>query len=109
MAHVASERFVIRSFTAAGTADLGGVQVQPRGNLGGANLVAQATGNWEASILADNFGDGGFVDVTSMFTGAATFKTGATFARVAGYMPWALRINVTSVQAANSVRFAAGF
>lgn len=105
-----SDRFTVRSFTSAGTADLGGVQVQPqRGSLGGANLLFETDGNWEASILADNFGDGVFSDVTSMFNGAATIKTGATWARVAGYAPWALRLYVTSVQATKHVRCAAGY
>lgn len=106
---LATDRYVVRSFTAAGTADLGGVQGFSRVPNVGANLLIQATGNFEANLLADHFGDGGYVDVTTFFFGGATFTQAKKFAFVAGYLPWALRVNVTSVQAANSVRFAAGY
>ena len=104
-----SDRYTVRSFTAAGTADLGGVQGFGKNPSYGANLIIQATGNFEANLLADHFGDGGYVDVTTFFFGAATFTQAKKFAFVSGYLPWALRVNVTSVQAANSVRFAASY
>ncbi len=108
---VVGDRYTVRSFTAAGTADLGGVQgFMPSGaSPYGANIIIQATGNFEANLIADHFGDGGYVDVTTFFFGAATFTSAKKFAYVQGYLPWALRVQVTSVQAANSVRFAVSY
>lgn len=103
------DRFVIRSFTAAGTADLGGVQGANRSTLAGANILINANGNFEANLLADHFGDGVYTDVTTFFFGAATFTSAKLMASVAGYKPWALRVNVTSVQATKYVRFAVSY
>lgn len=105
----ATDRYVVRSFTAVGTADIGGVQIVKRGEHNGLNILIQATGNFEANLLADHFGDGGFTDVTTFLFGAATFTSAKKFGFLQGYLPWAVRLNVTSVQAANSVRFAVGF
>ncbi len=106
-----SDRYTVRSFTAAGTADLGGIQgFAPYAPAPiGAGIIIQATGNFEANLIADHFGDGGYVDVTTFFFGAATFTQAKKFSFVSGYLPWALRINVTSVQASNSVRFAVSY
>jgi hypothetical protein len=108
---IASDRYTVRSFTATGTANLGGIQgwgALPM-PLYGAQIYAQATGNFEANLLADPFGDGGYIDVTTFFYGAATFTQAKKFASVPGFLPWSLRVNVTSVQAANSVRFAVSY
>jgi hypothetical protein len=103
-----SDRYTVRSFTAAGTADLGGIQ-RPSFFDVGANLLIDTNGNFEANLLADHFGDGVYTDVTTFFFGAATFTQAKKFAMVSGYLPWALRVNVTSVQAAKYVRMAANF
>lgn len=105
---IAADRYTVRSFTAAGTADLGGVQRQ-NGNEVGANLLIDTNGNFEANLLADHFGDGVFTDVTTFFFGAATFTQAKKFSFVGGYLPWGLRVYVTSVQAAKYVRMAANF
>ncbi len=106
----ASDRFTIRSLTAVGTADLGGVQALPsRGNLYGANIMIDTNGNFEANLLADHFGDGVYTDVTTVLFGAATFTQADKFVVRAGYLPWALRLRVTSLQAAKYVRVAAAY
>jgi hypothetical protein len=107
-----TDRYSISSFTAVATANLGGVQ-GPSGAKGyplvGANLLIDTNGNFEANLLADHFGDSVYTDVTTFFFGAATFTQAKKFAFVAGYLPWSLRINVTSVQATKYVRVAAGY
>lgn len=104
-----ADRYSIASFTAVGTANLGGIQGFGGYLMVGASIYAQATGNFEANLLADPFGDGGYVDVTTFFFGAATFTQAKKFASVPGFLPWSLRVQVTSVQAANSVRFAVSY
>lgn len=105
----ASDRYTVRSFTAVDSKLLGGVQGFSRAPLVGANLLIDTNGNFEANLLADHFGDGVFVDVTTFFFGAATFTQAKKFAFVSGYLPWSLAVSVTSVQAAKYVRIAASF
>jgi hypothetical protein len=105
-----SDRYTVRSFTAAGTADLGGVQGFSKSVPAyGANLMIDTNGNFEANLIADHFGDGVYVDVTTFLFGAATFTQAKKFAYLAGYLPWALRVQVTSIQSAKYVRLAAGY
>lgn len=102
----ALDRFSVCSFAAVGSASF--INDRLPSYASGMTITASTNGNWEASILADNFGEGNYGDVTSLFTGAATFKTGGIFARADGFLPYGLRIQVTSIQSAKFVNFAVG-
>lgn len=109
-----ADRMQVSSFAAVGSVHY--LADKPDILNTGVTIHAKGSANWSAKILANNFpdalttGSGNFADVTSMFTGAAQM-TNATnpIARVAGFQPYAIRISVDSVQAANTVNFALNF
>jgi hypothetical protein len=114
------DRIAVASFSAVGSVDFI-LDKLGDNRMGGATIFAKWSGNGSAKIHANFFPDAfpyvgansaDFMDVTSWFVGSAQMtQASARFARfVPGdFMPYALRIEVDSLQAANTVKFAFGW
>lgn len=105
-----SERYDIRSVTAAGTLDF--VSGRPSFYDNGFNLQVAADGNFSLTILATNFDNsvpGNFTDITSLMTGGAALTAGGWFKAPNNQMFGTVRINVGSVQSTKHVNIAGAF
>lgn len=103
-----ADRFAVNTLTGVTSVDYA-FNFLPRAAQG-FNIHINGNGNFELNLLANNFGTtvaGDFVDITSLVAGGATITTNG-FRRVAGFYPGAVRVNVTSVQAAKVVNVALG-
>lgn len=105
-----SDRFDVRTITAAGTLDF--VSGKPTILDVGFSFQVKGSGNFRAQVLATNLDPsvaGNFQDVTSLFTGGAQLIANGWYRPALPVMFGAVRFNVDSVQAANNVLIAGSF
>ena len=101
---MASTRFRVESFSAAGSLDFVFDRQMP--NWYGLQVQFEADGNFAATILAKN-SLGTLQDITSLMTGGAGITSANLFFQ-AHFVPETVRINVTSVQSTKHVNVSVG-
>ncbi len=102
-----SPRFKEMTFAAVGSEDV--YFQRPSGRSQSIQFVG--SGNFEASIFGTNdpnYTAAHFVDVTSALFGSATITAFGFYPILAMFSPEALRVKVTSVQAAHTIKAFAG-
>lgn len=104
------DRIRVFSFSAVGSEQMTQDRINP--DNCGMTVYALFTGNGSAKLRANQLPDlpsSGWLDVTSWATGAAQLTPSVAFGFIPGFIPYGLRIEVDSLQAANTARFAVNF
>lgn len=105
-----SERFDVRTITAAGTLDF--IAGRPSQLDRGFSFQWKPSTNARAQVLATNLDPsvvGNFVDVTSLFTGGAQLTVAGWYRPAVPVTFGVVRFNVDSVTAAGNVLIAGAF
>lgn len=103
-----TDRYSVSSIIAVGTLDF--INNRPLVRDNAFRMQIAADGNFSLTVLAtllDPTVPGNFVDVTSQMAGAAAITAGGLYSLP--FVPWAVRLNVTSVQGTKHVNVGQGW